>query len=47
MIGRTNLPVVNEGDACFHIATPAKPVAPDAMSDHLELPALYDEDEII
>ncbi|QFS84340.1 aspartoacylase [Roseivivax sp. THAF40] len=47
VIGRTNLPVVNEGDACFHIATPAKPVAPDAMSDHLELPALYDEDEII
>ncbi len=47
VIGRTNLPVVNEGDACFHVATPARPVAPDAMSDHLELPALYDEDEII
>ncbi|MHA6324820.1 succinylglutamate desuccinylase/aspartoacylase family protein [Roseivivax sp. CAU 1753] len=47
VIGRTNLPVVNEGDACFHIATPARPLAPDALSDHLELPALYDEDEII
>ncbi|SIS57648.1 hypothetical protein SAMN05421759_101523 [Roseivivax lentus] len=47
VIGRTNLPVVNEGDACFHIATPARPMAQDAMSDHLELPSLYDEDEII
>ncbi|QFT61654.1 succinylglutamate desuccinylase/aspartoacylase family protein [Roseivivax sp. THAF30] len=47
VIGRTNLPVVNEGDACFHIAVPARPMGPDAMSDHLELPQLYDEDEII
>ncbi|MCE0505687.1 succinylglutamate desuccinylase/aspartoacylase family protein [Roseivivax sp. GX 12232] len=47
VIGRTNLPVVNEGDACFHVATPARPVEPDAMADHLDVPALYDEDEII
>ncbi|SLN53145.1 aspartoacylase [Roseivivax jejudonensis] len=52
VIGRTNLPVVNEGDALFHIATPERPAAAEAaaqgfVADLLEAPALFDEDEII
>ena len=52
VIGRTNLPVVNEGDALFHIAQPALRKHAEAAADggfdsHLEAPALFDEDEII
>ncbi|MFD1343895.1 succinylglutamate desuccinylase/aspartoacylase family protein [Litorisediminicola beolgyonensis] len=51
VIGRTNLPVVNEGDALFHIAEPARAMAPEAaqagVAEHLDAPALFDEDEII
>ncbi|EBA08195.1 succinylglutamate desuccinylase/aspartoacylase family protein [Sagittula stellata] len=52
VIGRTNLPVVNEGDALFHIAQPALRKQAEAAADggfdgHLDAPALFDEDEII
>ncbi len=48
VIGRTNLPIVNEGDALFHIATPERPAAAGGLvADHLDAPALFDEDEII
>ncbi len=51
IVGRTNLPIVNEGDALFHIAS-----MPDAagsaevvevLSDQLDEESLFDEDEII
>ncbi|MDO6730331.1 succinylglutamate desuccinylase/aspartoacylase family protein [Marinovum sp. 2_MG-2023] len=51
IIGRTNMPVVNEGDALFHIAlTPSEAVAEavvDEMSAQREAAPLFDEDEII
>ncbi len=51
LIGRTNLPVVNEGDAVFHIARIKKTVDAestiDALASHLEEDPLFDEDEII
>ncbi|MBP0481545.1 succinylglutamate desuccinylase/aspartoacylase family protein [Sagittula salina] len=52
VIGRTNLPVVNEGDALFHIAEPAlkthaTAVAEGGFDTHLEAEQLPDEDEII
>lgn len=52
VIGRTNLPVVNEGDALFHIAEPAlkkqaTAVAEEGFDAHLEAQPLPDEDEII
>lgn len=52
VIGRTNLPVVNEGDALFHIAEPAlkkhaEAAAEEGFEGHLEAPPLFDEDEII
>lgn len=51
IIGRSNLPIVNEGDALFHIAEPVEPkaaeVAADGFDAHLEAPPLFDEDEII
>lgn len=51
IIGRTNMPVVNEGDALFHIAlTPSESVAEavvDEVSAQREAPPLFDEDEII
>lgn len=51
MIGRTNLPVVNEGDALFHIAVPKRAAHAEAaamgMGEHLEAAPLFDEDEII
>lgn len=49
-IGRTYLPVMNEGDALFHIA---ETVSPDAESKsvkfiaELEYDPMFDEDEII
>ena len=45
IVGRTNLPIVNRGDAVFHIAR-AKPLS--TIKEHGELAAaLADEDEII
>lgn len=48
VIGRTNMPVVYEGEALFHIAeTPKADTAAEGVSAHLEAAPLYDEDEII
>ncbi|MCC1492121.1 succinylglutamate desuccinylase/aspartoacylase family protein [Cognatishimia sp. F0-27] len=51
LIGRTNLPVVNEGDALFHVARPEKPRTAEALAEGFEAPLeaapLFDEDEII
>ncbi|KMK65590.1 hypothetical protein IMCC21224_11422 [Puniceibacterium sp. IMCC21224] len=51
IVGRTNLPVVNEGDALFHIAVPKRAAHAEAaaqgMGEHLEAAPLFDEDEII
>jgi hypothetical protein len=50
IIGRTNLPVVNEGDALFHIASTSD-LDPEATIEVLEAQLtadpLFDEDEII
>jgi len=51
MVGRTNLPVVNEGDGLFHVARirsrddPAATI--DLLAGQLEEDPLFDEDEII
>ena len=51
VIGRTNLPVVNEGDGLFHMAElrrsddPAETI--EALSAQLDDDPLFDEDEII
>ena len=48
VIGRTNMPVVYEGDALFHIAaTPRAERAAEGVTAHREAAPLYDEDEII
>ncbi len=48
VIGRTNMPVVYEGEALFHIAeTPRADTAADGVAAHLEAAPLYDEDEIL
>jgi predicted deacylase len=48
LIGRTNMPVVYEGDALFHIAeTPRAERAAEGVSAQMEAAPLYDEDEII
>ena len=51
IVGRTNLPVVNEGDALFHIArVPAKidgGARVEALTGQLDGDPLFDEDEII
>lgn len=48
VIGRTNMPVVYEGEALFHIAeTPRADDAAEGVTAHLEAAPLYDEDEII
>ncbi len=48
IIGRTNMPVVYEGEALFHIAdTPRAEDAAEEVAAHLEAAPLYDEDEII
>lgn len=50
IIGRTNLPIVNEGDALFHIATVNAAEAEsriESLSAQLEEAAMFDEDEII
>lgn len=50
IVGRTNLPVVNEGDALFHIALPESSdpeTAAAHVSAELKTEPLFDEDEII
>jgi hypothetical protein len=51
IIGRTNLPVVNRGDALFHVAqfprTAAVGDVIDALGDEMTGDPLFDEDEII
>ena len=48
IIGRTNMPVVYEGDALFHVAeTPRAEAAAEGISAHIDATPLYDEDEII
>ncbi|CUH75545.1 succinylglutamate desuccinylase/aspartoacylase family protein [Tropicibacter naphthalenivorans] len=51
VIGRTNLPIVNEGDALFHIAVPKTQAmhekAAEGFDEHMEAAPLFDEDEII
>ncbi|MGR3542213.1 MAG: succinylglutamate desuccinylase/aspartoacylase family protein [Hasllibacter sp.] len=51
LVGRAVLPVVNEGDAVFHLAFPAAPEdaegAVGALRDQLAAEPLFDEDEII
>ncbi|MDP2696914.1 succinylglutamate desuccinylase/aspartoacylase family protein [Thalassospira sp.] len=51
IIGRTNLPIVNQGDALFHIAAIKRGAEVqermDAMESHLQSDPLLDEDEII
>ncbi|TYC48650.1 succinylglutamate desuccinylase/aspartoacylase family protein [Rhodobacterales bacterium] len=51
IVGRTNLPVINEGDGLFHIAEfneryDAEQTL-DSLSSQLEADPLFDEDEII
>ncbi|MDA0662767.1 MAG: succinylglutamate desuccinylase/aspartoacylase family protein [Proteobacteria bacterium] len=51
IIGRTNLPVVNQGDALFHVAELPKAAGPGAALDKIEEEIggdpMFDEDEII
>nr|WP_244314017.1 succinylglutamate desuccinylase/aspartoacylase family protein [Roseibium denhamense] len=51
VIGRTNLPVVNEGDGLFHIADVSEKYDAeqtlDSLTSQLEADPLFDEDEII
>lgn len=51
IIGRTNLPVANRGDALYHIARIDSPQAAerrlDQITDELEAATLPDEDEIL
>lgn len=51
LIGRTNLPVVNEGDGIFHIARIDRPADAEqtigALANDLEEHPMFDEDEII
>ncbi|MEP4378048.1 MAG: succinylglutamate desuccinylase/aspartoacylase family protein [Alphaproteobacteria bacterium] len=50
IIGRTNLPVVNQGDALFHVASVAAPKklgqAIDALEENVISDPIFDEDEI-
>lgn len=51
IIGRTNMPVINEGDALFHIARLGNQTDAESMLDQhsteLDADPLFDEDEII
>lgn len=51
IIGRAVMPVVNEGDAVFHLAEVARPKTAETtfgdLTDQLEREPLFDEDEII
>ncbi|MBT6402944.1 MAG: succinylglutamate desuccinylase/aspartoacylase family protein [Rhodospirillaceae bacterium] len=50
IIGRTNLPVVNQGDALFHIASVRAPnkldETLDALEENIVADPIFDEDEI-
>lgn len=51
IIGRTNLPVVNQGDALFHVAQLPKAAVPGetigALEDEIGGDPMFDEDEIL
>jgi predicted deacylase len=51
LIGRSDLPIVNEGDALFHVAQPRELHSAEAAAEQfeaeLDAPPLFDEDEII
>lgn len=51
IIGRTNLPIVNPGDALFHIALVGKVESAsenlETIEQDIEVDPLFDEDEII
>lgn len=51
IVGRSNLPVVNEGDALFHVAETPRPAhaeaAMEAVAAQMDAAPLFDEDEII
>lgn len=51
VIGRTVLPVVNQGDALFHIARTSRPVAAEKsvgkVEEALQSDPMFDEDEIV
>lgn len=50
IVGRTNLPIVNEGDALFHVAETKTTKAEEkieTLSDQLQGDPMFDEDEII
>lgn len=51
IIGRANLPVVNEGDALFHVAKHAQTLTAEdkieSLMDQMDGEPLFDEDEII
>ncbi len=51
LIGRTNLPIVNEGDALFHVANVRHgddaAATIDSLASQLEQDPMFDEDEII
>jgi len=51
LIGRSNLPVINEGDALFHVAKVRRSddaeAAIDSLATQLDEDPLFDEDEII
>ena len=51
VVGRTNMPVVNEGDALFHIAETSRPghaeAAMEGVQAAMDAAPLFDEDEII
>lgn len=51
IVGRTNMPLVNEGDALFHIAQVSRSANAEAalegMESHMDAQPLFDEDEII
>jgi hypothetical protein len=51
IVGRTVLPIVNEGDGLYHIATISQKADPEAtiesLAAQLDADPLFDEDEII
>jgi len=51
IVGRSNMPVVNEGDALFHVADIGKPAhaeaAMEGIAAQMDAAPLFDEDEII
>ncbi len=51
LIGRTNLPVVNQGDALFHVAEVRRPVATESalqeLEESMQADPMFDEDEIL